>query len=213
MRMNNKQCCFKVGTQSLYLDCVLVEFEGTPLFFICKDNSDKYYISLCYDIDELYYYVAECTNKSFVLDMIKGNISMRQAITMSKAIWDIGAKESIEDDIVRKINVGELRLEFLPEEDAYYQIVDEPVRNYVNNELDDKPIYRGLMTNIIRGEGDTKTIFEETIVSGYKLSKDNCLDIPLVYQKTTNLSLSKSVSEIVIEDKDLQYEIKEIQVA
>jgi len=56
--MMNKKLCFNIENQYLYLEQVLVDYMGIPIFFLCKDKK-QYYIALCTNIDKLSYIVTK----------------------------------------------------------------------------------------------------------------------------------------------------------
>ena len=123
--------CFRIEGRSLYLDHVLVDFDGTPLFFVCKDETD-YYLVLCYDTDRFEYYVAMC-GLDEIKHMICGEIPMAAPMLSSKKVWRVVTSEEFDDDIVRFIGADGLDRSALPGDDAFYEIVDEDVRGYLDD--------------------------------------------------------------------------------
>lgn len=71
----NKKLCFNIENQYLYLEQILVDYMGIPIFFLCKDKK-QYYIALCTNIDKLNYIVTKLS-LSDVYNLLHGKIPMR----------------------------------------------------------------------------------------------------------------------------------------
>ncbi len=212
--MSDNQRCFIIEHQELYLDCVLIEFNGTPLFFVCKNEKGIYYIVLCYDIDTLSYYVAECRDSMVVADMIKGKVAMVDVFINALSIWDISTGESIEDDIVYKIKFEALRTDCLPNNNAYYEIIDSSVKDYVKSIIDNQNTYLSTWIDVTSDLIDIAQVWDEIIVSDYTLSKRIYIDDEIIYKETSELKLGENVEETVVEAKEQKYtEIKELKAA
>ena len=52
----DRTLCFIIEDQNIYLEQVLVEYMGVPIFFVCHDEKQRY-LALCVDVDELQYFV------------------------------------------------------------------------------------------------------------------------------------------------------------
>ncbi|MCI6552701.1 MAG: hypothetical protein MR430_04040, partial [Lachnospiraceae bacterium] len=57
-RMINKELCFNIENNNLYLEQILVDYMEVPIFFLCR-GANQYYVALCTDIAELHYIVAK----------------------------------------------------------------------------------------------------------------------------------------------------------
>lgn len=121
--------CFKIENVDLYLEKVLVDYEGIPIFFLCKGEG-KYYIALCTNVDNLSYIVA----KLFIDDVYKllnGSIPMRDVILEQKECWEIFSGEEISLDQVKKSSTDDLDRSLLPREDACFEILTQKLKRYV----------------------------------------------------------------------------------
>ncbi|MGN0997953.1 MAG: hypothetical protein ACI4PO_00200 [Faecousia sp.] len=123
--------CFCIRGRTLILDQVLVEYNGIPIFFICKDGSE-YYVALCIDTNRFDYYVVK-TPLTRLYAMLFGKISMRDIFTQSKSFWMIHSGEDIDSDIVEDKDFADINLEFLPDEGAVFEILDCAVELYADN--------------------------------------------------------------------------------
>ena len=123
--------CFIIESQILYLDQVLVEYNGVPIFFICK-SKDERYLCLCSDIDELKYYVIRISAKD-IFNLLHGKTSMRNTFLSQKAYWEIESGEDPTQDAVLKKSIEEINQKLLPDENAYYEILSPEIAEYVKN--------------------------------------------------------------------------------
>ena len=117
----NKELCFIIENQNLYLEQILVDYMDIPIFFLCKGET-MYYLVLCTDIDELCYIVTPLS----LLDthnLLHGKIPMRNAILKQKMYWMINSGEEINMDIVISMNMDTIDESCLPEENAYFNIL------------------------------------------------------------------------------------------
>lgn len=127
----NKEC-FVIENKVLYSEKTLVEYNYVPIFFLCKDNAKKFYVALCTDLDELTYAVADIS-ESDVYDLLHGSITMREIISKQDEFWYIQSGEDIYSDRVKQCPIKELKEEWLPESGAYFQILTEDMRRYVDD--------------------------------------------------------------------------------
>lgn len=108
-----KKLCFIIEGVNLYLDQTLVDYNGIPIFFLCKGNG-QYYIVLCTDIEDLDYIVAKVSVKD-VYDLVHGKIPMRDVVLKRPEYWDIAIGEEICVDKVVRRNINTLDPNLLPE--------------------------------------------------------------------------------------------------
>ncbi|MCR5685712.1 MAG: hypothetical protein K6G81_09905 [Lachnospiraceae bacterium] len=159
--MNELVLCFKIEEKNLFMDCNLVDYNGTPIFFICRAEGD-YYTALCYDLELGKYYIT--LNENVEIEaMLKGKLPMTRLMFNAEAAWDVAAGTSVENDIVIRINATDMDGSVFPSEDAYYEIVDETVRRYLERNFDKEIAYIGTLQNIQAGE-DLSNLFENEIV-------------------------------------------------
>lgn len=122
---------FKINSKKLVLDETLVDFNGIPLFFTCKDEEEQFYIVLCYDIDEEAYIVTK-TNVDKLLNLLMQNITMRDLILSEKEFWEVHIAENIEDDVCTKKNISEIDLDVLPYPNEYFEITTDAHQVYLS---------------------------------------------------------------------------------
>lgn len=125
-----KDLCFIIDKEKLYLDKVLVDYEGIPLFFICKSEK-SYFVSLCIDIDNPVYIVS-ITSLVNIYKMLYGRIEMRNLLTETKCCWKVISGNEIEEDTVESINSCDLKDTDLPEKGAFYKAFNKDDNEYIN---------------------------------------------------------------------------------
>lgn len=124
-----KKLCFIIDNAFLYTDICLIRDE-IPIFFVCKDNSDKYYIVLCVDMDELQYNIVEVTDVQ-LYNMLLGNISMREIFTEQDEYWKVTPTDNkVENDIVQKKKMKEIDADELPDEGARFKLFSKELEDY-----------------------------------------------------------------------------------
>lgn len=127
--MADKVLCFCIEHQEIYLEQILVEYMGVPLFFICNDTKQRY-LSLCVDIDELHYFVTVITQKD-LFDLLHGNIPMRDVFFKQNTFWKIESAEAPANDVVVKYSTANINRDMLPQENAVFEILTKDVAEYV----------------------------------------------------------------------------------
>lgn len=125
----DKELCFCIEGNKLYLEQILVDYNDIPIFFVCKDNA-AYYIALCSDIEELSYIIASLSDID-LYNLLHGTLSMREVIIKHENYWEIISGEKIESDIVTYKPMKEIDCSVLPEEGAYFDILTDEVSSYV----------------------------------------------------------------------------------
>lgn len=125
----NKELCFCIEDEELYLEQVLVDYIDIPIFFLCRGKT-RYYVALCTDIDELNYYVVRLSD-SDVFGLLHGKIIMRDAILKQSEFWDIKSSEDISADIVEKKKIDLIDISLLPEANAYFKVLTESIQLFV----------------------------------------------------------------------------------
>lgn len=106
-----EQVFFIIEGQELVLDQVLVEFDETPIFFVCKYNQD-YFISSCADLEEERYIVTRISLNR-LSKMLHGKITMRELILQADKFWDIIVGEDAGKDIVVEESISKMPLDVL----------------------------------------------------------------------------------------------------
>lgn len=125
----NKKLCFNIENQYLYLEQVLVDYMGIPIFFLCKDKK-QYYIALCTNIDKLSYIVTKLS-LSDVYNLLHGKIPMRDVFLKQQEYWEIVSGDEVCMDMVTKKKIDALEQSLLPEADACFKILTKQIKLYV----------------------------------------------------------------------------------
>lgn len=124
-----RELCFYIDEKELYLEQVLVDYMGVPIFFLCKSGA-QYYLALCTDMDALEYVVVQVP-ASEVSGLLHGRIPMRDAILHQEGYWEIISGDEISMDVVKRHSIGELDQALLPEEAACFEALTEELEGYV----------------------------------------------------------------------------------
>ena len=125
-----KILCFVLGWNELYLEQVLVEYDTIPILFVCKDKKGTYYLVLFADMEEFVYWVVEISPMKLSYLFHEG-ITMREAFTTQQYYWEVFAEEDIESDRSRIRSMETIDKSLLPKEGAYYKVLNEDVRKFV----------------------------------------------------------------------------------
>lgn len=129
VRQMNEQIFFVIDGKELVLDKVLVEFNEAPIFFVCK-NEEKFFISLCVDMEQERYLVA-AVKLGNLSKMLHGKITMRDLILRANLFWDITVGEDVSKDIIIEKNVETISLDELPYEGEYLTLATKDLERYV----------------------------------------------------------------------------------
>ena len=124
--------CFTINDNELYLVLNLVDFNGIPLYFICKDNTGQYYLCLCYDIDYEKYIIVK-TDIDRIYKLLTQNITMRDIITMESEFLDVSILG--EEDICSLKDMKNINLDILPDKNSYFNITNEHFLEEFLNEI------------------------------------------------------------------------------
>ncbi len=122
--MEKEELCFCLGDENLYLEQVLVEQDGVPIFFLCK-SSEQNYLALFCGNDR---YVVTKVSNSDLQKLLHGEIPMRDVILGQEEFWDIVAGEKPQQDIVECLPISELEVEVLPEEGACFEALTKEMQ-------------------------------------------------------------------------------------
>lgn len=124
-----KNISFIVDGNCLCTDIWLLVDE-IPIFFVCRDDSERYYIVLCVDMDIPRYNIVE-TPAMLLRDMLCGNIPMREVFTSQKEYWEVTANtDKIDEDGVVRKQMKDMPADELPDEGATYDLFTERIREY-----------------------------------------------------------------------------------
>lgn len=125
----NSNLCFRIEGIELYLEQVLVDYMGIPIFFLCKGESNHYLV-LCTDIDELNYIIVRLSMNN-LYELLHGEGSIRNTILKQKEYWNVISGKEISLDKVEQLSITKLDVSLLPKENTYFEIVSTKLENYV----------------------------------------------------------------------------------
>lgn len=119
----DKELCFYLDKKSLFLDKTLVSFNDTPIFFVCCDVDNNYYIVLCTSIEDLEYIIVETSLKK-VYEMLTQRVDMRELFLAANHFWRVKAGLSTEEDETQLLAREQLDLDVLPLSGAKYEAIN-----------------------------------------------------------------------------------------
>lgn len=97
-----------------------------------------------------------------VYDLLHGNVPMRDMIRNQKEYWEVLSGEEILQDTVKKHQIAELDIAQLPEEGAYFQILTEEMKTFVqefDNDFFDEKYFEETGDKILLDEGSAPDAF------------------------------------------------------
>ena len=127
----NKQLCFRIEQQDLFLEKILVLFNDIPLFFICRNENNQRFLALCTELERLDYLVVS-TSLSNIRNMLNQKCTMRNAILEGIRFWCVVSGDTVEDDLCETIEKSKIDLSILPQEGAFYRAIFQEDNNYIN---------------------------------------------------------------------------------
>lgn len=125
----DRTLCFIIEDQNIYLEQVLVEYMGVPIFFVCHDEKQRY-LALCVDVDELQYFVTMIAPRD-MFDLLHGNVPMRNVILKQNKFWKVISGEEPVDDVVVECSIDDIDCNVLPQENAFFEILTKDIAEYV----------------------------------------------------------------------------------
>lgn len=125
----NSNLCFRIEGIELYLEQVLVDYMGIPIFFLCKGESNHYLV-LCADVDELNYIIVRLSMND-LYELLHGESPIRNTILKQNEYWNVISGREIPLDKVEKLSISKLDSSLLPKEYVYFEIVSTKLENYV----------------------------------------------------------------------------------
>lgn len=120
---------FDIDGKALFLDKTLIDFNMLPVFFVCKDKNDSYYICLCIDFDEFYYIVVESSIDE-IYRMLDGKITMRDVFLSKDYFYSIQSYNDLDYNEVKKMDISFIDKDELPYEGEYYEILSPSDKEY-----------------------------------------------------------------------------------
>ena len=130
--MSQNKILFKINNHMLYNDVKLIDLD-VPVLFVCIDESQNRYLVLCVDPDDCYYLVVPITSHKLI-QMLNGQITMRNPFETSDVIYSIiTAPDYINDDITEK-SPKEIDDEDLPRDGAYFNLkLHDDLNSYISD--------------------------------------------------------------------------------
>lgn len=125
-----KELCFIINNEKLYLEHNFVEYMDIPIFFLCKSEK-SYYVVQCIDMEELTYIIDDVSMQE-VYDLLHGKIPMRDIFLKQRFYWQVFSVEKVENDTVEYHVINELDKNVLPEEKAVFKILTDNTKKYVD---------------------------------------------------------------------------------
>lgn len=116
----DKEICFFINNNTLFLDKVLVSFNDIPIFFVCCDSSNDYYIVLCTNVENLEYIIVKSSLHA-LYQMLSKKIEMRALFTDASHFWNVKAGDTWESDEVQYLEREQMVTADLPYPNAYYE--------------------------------------------------------------------------------------------
>ena len=126
-----KELCFRINDERLYLECVLVEYMGIPIFFLCR-SWKSFYVVQCIDEEKLIYIIVRVSEKE-VYELLHGKIPMRDIISNQKKYWEVISGKDVKDDIVNELPIDKLDTSILPEEEACFEALTMEIEEYIKS--------------------------------------------------------------------------------
>lgn len=129
-----KILCYYINNTELYLEQTLAEYDY-PVLYTCISATKQRYLAMCVDPDEGKYFVAETTT-DILLKMMNDIIPMNEAFKNAKTIYEVVSNsEDVHDDSVRSIHYEDISDEELPDEGAFFELLDSEfaIKEFVKN--------------------------------------------------------------------------------
>ena len=127
----DKQLCFVVDGQNLFLEKTLVFFNDIPIFFVCRNERNQPFLVLCTDLEQLEYLVVE-TELYTLREMLNQRCTMREALLNGVNFWKVTSADTIENDLCEKIDRSKIEIDSLPNEGAVYNKIFKEDESYVD---------------------------------------------------------------------------------
>ena len=126
----NREVCFIIEGNAIYLEQVLVDFNGVPFFFLCRDRSGRYYIALCCDTEDWKYLVVR-TSDTYIFHLLHQESTIRKTMLERPQYWLVTAGENPAEDLVELHEIADIDTGILPEEGVYWQALTKDAQEYV----------------------------------------------------------------------------------
>lgn len=163
----SKVLCYIIGGKKLYLEQILAEYDY-PMLYTCVDDNNKRYLAMCVDPDEGEYLVAD-TGNCIILNMLENKIRMIEAFEKARRIYRVSSvSNDVTQDKVIDVNYSDIAKDDLPDEDAYFDLLESE---------------KSIQAYIEKLRSDERRLFEYSLVYEYSINtklknimKDNYVD-------------------------------------
>ena len=121
MRGNYMIQCFKIKQRQLWLEHILVEHNGLPIFYICTDSEVQRYVVLLADQDTSTYIITEVSTED-IIALLEQRLTMKELVLSNSHCWEVLANDDTEDfnkDVIKRISTKKIPKKWLPIEDSY----------------------------------------------------------------------------------------------
>ena len=189
------QQCFLIDGEELYLEQVLIDYNDIPIFYICK-SPQNHFVILCTDVEDVRYIIVK-TSLHDVSKMLHGKLAMRDIITKQTVFWEVFPGDSIQDDIVERKDMSEMKKDELPYEDACYCVATEEMKEYL--EKIDNKLYTGaynMVWDISIEENGFDEIFQQDISDLFKHFQVNIQEYIEIYENALKTKLGQTTKDM-----------------
>lgn len=207
----DKQLCFVIDGQNLFLEKTLVFFNDIPIFFVCRNGIKHPFLVLCTDLERLEYLIVE-TKLYTLRDMLNQRCTMRNALLKGVNFWKVVPGDTIENDLCEKIDISKIEIDSLPNEGAVYNKVfkeDESYADQIESEYFNSTDYESIRQIDVSIEG-----IDSVIEAGdYDTSINIYIDIgPSINSSTNGTKRLFSDCKFCIENsRKIKYKLKNVE--
>lgn len=126
----DKELYFYINKKELLLEEVLIDDNGTPIFFVCVDENGEYYTVL--SIDEIYkeYIIVRSTTENLE-KLLTGKMTMLDLILSADKYWLVVTGETAYEDIYTEYDIENIPQNVLPYEDSYFNLVTKSNKKFL----------------------------------------------------------------------------------
>ncbi len=204
----NKEFCFFINNEELYIEQILVELDY-PILYTCVNKYNCRYLVLCIDGDDLEYLVVNVSNDSLI-KMLNKEIPMREVFLESTEAYLISPSEDYTKDTIKEVKTTELNDDYLPVENALFEIESDSLNQYVDK-IKEEDIFVTFETYFVTNEIHRNNLKyhnnNSLVFNGNRFS----FNIDSIYNSIYNLIYNLIKNTIVvqydsIEDLDYKYE-------
>lgn len=118
------------GIGKLEIEVVLVTFD-VPVLFICQNEKEQRYLTMCVDEDEGIYTLVQ-TEKSFILQMLENKMTMEHVFRIAKNGKIFLTNYDFKNCVfgVTAHNAADFDKEYLPKEGEYFELCNDKILAY-----------------------------------------------------------------------------------